>query len=158
MHFAPSCLSSICSLVKNESMKMLHIKCKLENLGVESGPSIKRPWTTKTSSVIISKASHKRFKGKSKAPITSHDIVVNKDLTITTVENAFAPRTEWADYRYYPVDEEWQKQACTTLGLAFVHPFQHASGGPDVILARPDIRLLKSIRDDGNSSLEHSVI
>ena len=69
---------------------------------------------------------------------------------ITTVQRAFAPRTEWADYRYYPVDEEWQKQACRTLGLVFVQPFHHASGGPDVILTWPDIRSLKSIRGDGN--------
>ena len=62
-------------------MKISHIKRKLDNPDVESGPSIKKPQTTKASSVIISKALHKRFKGKSKAPITSHDIAVTKDLT-----------------------------------------------------------------------------
>ena len=150
MHYAPSHLSTKCIMVKNESMKMLNIKHNLESAGVESGPSIKRARTANATSVITSKAPQKRFKDKCKTAITSHDIAVDKDLMITTVQRAFVPRTEWADYRYYPVDEEWQKQACRTLGLVFVQPFHHASGGPDVILTRPDICSLQSIRGDGN--------
>ena len=47
MHYAPSHLSTKCSMVKNESMKMLHIKHNLESAGVEYGPSIKRARTAK---------------------------------------------------------------------------------------------------------------
>ena len=42
--------------------------------------------------------------------------------------------TEWPKYRYFPVDEEWQRNACRQLGLRFVRPFEHTPGGPNVIL------------------------
>ena len=29
-------------------------------------------------------------------------------------------RTEWPGYRYFPVDEEWQRNACKQLGLRFL--------------------------------------
>ena len=45
--------------------------------------------------------------------------------------------TEWPEYRYYPVNEEWQHNACMQLGLTFVRPFIHVSGGPDVVLRMP---------------------
>ena len=50
----------------------------------------------------------------------------------------------------YPVDEDWQRHACDVLGLDFVRPVRHKPDGPDVILTRPDLRSLKSIRMDGN--------
>ena len=59
-------------------------------------------------------------------------------------------RTEWPEYRYYPVDEEWQRNACSQLGLRFVRPFMCVSGGPDVVLTRPNSASLKKIIGDGN--------
>ena len=58
--------------------------------------------------------------------------------------------TEWPEYRYYPVDEEWQHNACNQLGLSFVRPFTCVPGGPDVVLTRPDDMSLKKIVGDGN--------
>ena len=72
------------------------------------------------------------------------------DCEITAVERPTAPRTEWRDYRYYPVDVDWQRQKCTQLGLSFVGPFRRQDGGSDVILTRPDLRSLKRISGDGN--------
>ena len=119
------------------------IKRKFKDLGVDPGLTTKRPRTTKASTVGTSKT-HKPFM-KGKAPCAGY-----KDLTITAVERICSPQTEWAHYRYYPIDEDWQQQACRTLGLTFVHPFQCASGGPDVILTLPDIQSLKCIAGDGN--------
>ena len=59
-------------------------------------------------------------------------------------------RTAWTDLRYYPIDEEWQQQACEILGLEFRGVFSHSAGGADVILTHPDCRSLKKIQGDGN--------
>jgi len=56
----------------------------------------------------------------------------------------------WPDLRYCPVDEEWQHNACETLGLQFKRVFVHSNGGPDVLLTRPDCRDLQKIKGDGN--------
>ena len=74
---------------------------------------------------------------------------VKDDCHITNVENAHQ-RTEWTDLRFYPVDEEWQRQTCETLGLQFKAVFDHHVGGADTILTRPDSRTLKKIVGDGN--------
>ena len=33
-------------------------------------------------------------------------------------------RTVWPEYRYYPVDEEWQRQECARMNVRFVCSFQ----------------------------------
>ena len=59
-------------------------------------------------------------------------------------------QTEWRNYRYFPVDEDWQRQACRLLNLRFAQPFERESGSQDVILTLPDTCHLRRIRGDGN--------
>ena len=59
-------------------------------------------------------------------------------------------RTEWPEYRYYPVDDTWQQDICCLLGLRFINPVRYAPGGLDVILTLPDTSSLKWIGGDGN--------
>ena len=61
-----------------------------------------------------------------------------------------ALQTKCPDYRYFPVDEEWQRQTCRLLNLRFIQPFERESGGPDVILTLPDTCCLRHIRGNGN--------
>ena len=51
-------------------------------------------------------------------------------------------RATWPNLRYYPVNEEWQRQACNILGLEFIAISNYARdrGGPDTILTRPDFK------------------
>ena len=80
---------------------------QIGGLGVATTPT-KMARTTKRPSVSATKILHKGFKGKSKkAHTSSYGTTVDKDLVITSVDRIFAPQTEWLDYRYYPVDEEW---------------------------------------------------
>ena len=72
-----------------------------------------------------------------------------KDCVLTGFDMPLV-RTEWPEYRYYPVDEEWQRNACRQLGLRFVRTFMCVSGGPDVVLTRPNTTSLKKISGDGN--------
>ena len=71
------------------------------------------------------------------------------DCVVTGIDMPLL-RTEWPEYRYYPVDEEWQRYACRQIGLRFIRPFRCAPGGPDVILTRPNTASLKRIGGDGN--------
>ena len=48
----------------------------------------------------------------------SSTVVHNEDWGgITSVECPLVLQTEWTDYRYFPIDEEWQRQACRLLNL-----------------------------------------
>ena len=58
--------------------------------------------------------------------------------------------TEWSNYRYFPVDEEWQHEVCSLLNLRFIQPVDRESGGGDIILTLPDMTHLKRISGDGN--------
>ena len=82
---------------------------------------------------------------------TSSTVITSEDWGgITSVERPVTLRTEWANYRYFPVDEAWQREACRLLNLRFIQPFQRESGGPDVILTLPDESCMRRIRGDGN--------
>ena len=67
-----------------------------------------------------------------------------KDCVVTGFDMPVV-HTEWPEYRYYPVDDEWQHNACRQLGLTFVRPFTCVPGGPDVVLRRPVTTSLKKI-------------
>ena len=59
-------------------------------------------------------------------------------------------RIVWPEYRYYPIDVEWQRQSCALLNVRFVHLFQRESGGSGQILTLPSTSTLQSIQGDGN--------
>ena len=59
-------------------------------------------------------------------------------------------QTVWPEYRYYPVDEEWQRQACALMSLRFVCPFERDSGDHDQILTLPNVSTLRHPGGDGN--------
>ena len=100
---------------------------------------------------VCSKVAHgsTTVKGKSKCEFAAVHHTTAADCVVTGYDMAVA-RTECPEYRYYPVDEHWQRQACTLLGLRFIRQFQHMSGGQDVILTRPDDTSLRNVGADGN--------
>ena len=53
-------------------------------------------------------------------------------------------------YKYNPVDCEWQINACSRLGIAFVGPNSVRPGGPRVPLKTPEARTIRRIVGDGN--------
>ena len=53
-------------------------------------------------------------------------------------------------YRFNPVDEQWQINACTALGLGFLRSNRVRPGGPDLSLKPPDGRTIRRIIGDGN--------
>ena len=93
-----------------------------------------------------------------KGPCTKKPCVASRSFIATTedwggitaVEQPVVFCTEWEDYRYFPVDEVWQREACRLLNLRFVQPFQRESGGADVILMLPDTSCLRHIGGDGH--------
>ena len=57
-------------------------------------------------------------------------------------------RTEWSEYRFCCVDEQWQQDACNRLGLPFYRASGMGPGGPTVNLRRPG--RTRNIQGDGN--------
>ena len=112
----------------------------LDDCGQEEAPTKKKPKgpACKKRSADVPKTVPRSKKAK------------DGDCEVVGVERPSAPQYEWTNYRYYPVDVEWQRQACELLGIRFVRPFQRQDGGPHVILTRPDLRSLRSIGGDGN--------
>ena len=53
-------------------------------------------------------------------------------------------------FKFHPVDEQWQRNACTSLGLEFRGTNRVQPGGQDVTLKRPDARRVRHILGDGN--------
>ena len=100
----------------------------LKNLLVLPSKPLKRKATSTVPKVLLAKVS-----------VADDD---DAACLITDVENAHQ-RTEWMDLRYCPVNEEWQRDVCETLGLQFRRVFQQQDGGPDTILTRPDCRTLR---------------
>ena len=56
--------------------------------------------------------------------------------------------TRQVQYKYNPGDEQWQRNACSTLGLVYVGPNRVIPGGPDIDLKPPN--RFKRIDGDGN--------
>ena len=137
-----SCFRKDLSLYDIPPTKKCPIKRKIPLSDESCPPTKKRP--VKFPSLRKGSSSD----GK-KRTVESTSGTTNEDCVITAVHRP-GPRTEWADYRYYPVDESWQRQACDTLNVRFVCPIQCQTGGADVILTRPDLRTRKRIRGDGN--------
>ena len=48
----------------------------------------------------------------------------DKDCEVVVVHRPAAAWYEWSDWRYYPMDDTWQQQACELLGIRFVRPIQ----------------------------------
>ena len=62
-------------------------------------------------------------------------------------------RTVWLGYRYYAVDDEWQRQACALMNVRFICPFERDSGNPEQILTLSNVFTLRHIGGDGNCLL-----
>ena len=89
---------------------------------------------------------------------TSTTSAASKQPHPTTLEDwggvvAYEPpvlRTVWPQYRYCPVDVDWQSQACTMMNVRFICPFERDSGDPEQILTLPNVSTLRHIGGDGN--------
>ena len=58
--------------------------------------------------------------------------------------------SEPTQFHFHPVDEEWQRSACRTVGVQFHRASSLGTGGHDVPLTEPDPATTKSICGDGN--------
>ena len=54
------------------------------------------------------------------------------------------------DFHFYPVDAEWQQQACHILGLEYHCPNHCSSGNPNMSLTSPNLQTVRKITGDEN--------
>ena len=79
------------------------------------------------------------------------EINVNNDCKILGTVGIHRPnRTEWPEYRYIQVDENWQRNTCIRMGLQFKRLFKCQAGDADFILTCPNKRTLRNVQGDGN--------
>ena len=78
-------------------------------------------------------------------------IPIDIDCEIINTEGVRGPiRTEWPEYRYHQIDETWQRNACSRMGLQFREAFKCQNGGTNVILTSPNLATLHNVDGDGN--------
>ena len=135
--------------------KKPHFTVKIDN----ETPSSKKPCTDKQNhkrkTSIHEELPETNPSKKVKTQANKNDAYKNDDnscIYTGTVSTVSCQCTTWPNLRYYPVNEEWQRQACNILGLEFIALSNCArgGGGPNTILTRPDCRSLKRILGDGN--------
>ena len=61
----------------------------------------------------------------------------------------FLEEEPYNQFKYNPVDEEWQRETCQALGLNYCGSNGIAPGGPNVSLTSP--LTIRPITGDGNS-------
>ena len=57
---------------------------------------------------------------------------------------------EQQHFHFYPVDEDWQRAACSQMGLQFIQSNGLSTGSPTMPLTAPNMQKNKRIRGDGN--------
>ena len=136
---------SLYDIPKTKNCKKRQFTVELD----EETPPFKKPCNDKQNCKRKTFVPGEELPKAKKSKIKAHK---NDDCICTDTISTSHQLTVWPDLRFYPVNEEWQRQACNILGLEFLAPSNFAShrGGPDTILTRPDCRSLKKIIGDGN--------
>ena len=65
----------------------------------------------------------------------------------------FVPYDAEHNWRFYCVNEKWQRRACVKLGVQFHNSNRLRPDCPNVPLTCPDLRRLRRISGDGNCLL-----
>ena len=89
-----------------------------------------------------------------KQKCTVKNISGSKSDDISEVQmdpHVYDPRKDgvWP-FQFHSVDQQWQRNACSTLGIDFIQPNGLSPGGPTVPLTRPDPKDIVQISGDGN--------
>ena len=96
-----------------------------------------------------SKESWPNSKPKEKIPHSEiADPAVAQAAFAASVGAERVARQVWSEYRFHCVDQQWQADKCSELGLPYHGPSCLQRGGPNVLLTRPN--RTKNIGGDGN--------
>ena len=111
--------------------------------GTEEKSEAKRPACFKCiTGKKHSKSVTNKASTKPKKSMTSNDCKLTNAVGVGV--------TSYPNFRYYQIDECWQLQTCTRLGLQFVKKFICSVGSVATVLTPPNLRGLKQISGDGN--------
>ena len=56
----------------------------------------------------------------------------------------------WPQFRFYQVNEEWQRRLCSQLGLPYCLPYNSTRGSSETVLTTPDRQTVLEMMRDGN--------
>ena len=154
-----SIMVSINSLQETNRLRKQNTKLPLYSLPTQSKTNRKRKITSKNDQpdgpdpkklTPCSKLLKTNTKQKKRAlAATNLDCDKPAKKSLLHYGNDYNPRDEqvWP-FKFYSVDEHWQHNACTTLGLQYVTSNRLRPGGPNVDLRPPNH--IKRIGGDGN--------
>ena len=153
-----SIMVSINSLQETNRLRKQNTKLPLYSLPTQSKTNRKRKLTSindqpepkkPTPCIKILKTTTKPKQKKRALSTINVDCDSLAKKSLSHYGNDYNPRDEqvWP-FKFYSVDEQWQHNACTTLGVQFVLSNRLRPGGPNVDLRPPNH--IKRIRGDGN--------
>ena len=147
-----SIMVSISSLQETNRLRKQNTKLPLYSLPTQSKTNRKRQLTSinePTPCIKILKTTTKPKQKKRALSTINVDCDSLAKKSLSHYGNDYNPRDEqvWP-FKFYSVDEQWQHNACTTLGVQFVLSNRLRPGGPNVDLRPPNH--IKHIRGDGN--------
>ena len=150
-----SIMVSISSLQETNRLRKQNTKLPLYSLPTQSKTNRKRKLTSindqpepkkPTPCIKILKTTTKPKQKKRALSTINVDCDSLAKKSLSHYGNDYNPRDEqvWP-FKFYSVDEQWQHNACTTLGVQFVISNRLRPGGPNV-----DLRPPNHIKGDGN--------
>ena len=153
-----SIMVSISSLQETNRLRKQNTKLPLYSLPTQSKTNRKRKLTSindqpvpkkPTPCIKILKTITKPKQKKRGLSTINVDCDSIAKKSLSHYGNDYNPRDEqvWP-FKFYSVDEQWQHNACTTLGVQFVISNRLRPGGPNVDLRPPNH--IKRIKGDGN--------
>ena len=77
--------------------------------------------------------------------------IVDKNQISTSSDRSPSIQTvSWPQFRFFQVDEDWQRQWCSKLGLPYSSTYERSIGSSNTILTRPDRQSVRVMLGDGN--------
>ena len=157
--YPKSIMVSISSLKETNQLRETYTQLPVYSLLPQSKTNRKRkltgindqpePKRSKTCSKILPRNTKSKQKKRTLGTNVHVDSYKPAKRSLSHNGNDYNPRDEqvWP-FKFYSVDEQWQRNACTTLDLQYVISNRLRPGGPNVDLRPPNH--IKYIRGDGN--------
>ncbi len=84
-------------------------------------------------------------KQKCLSNMVDKSIIIESDTRLPSTQNV-----SWPQFRFFQVDEDWQRQWCSKLDLPYSSTYERSIGSSNTILTRPDRQSVRVMLGDGN--------
>ena len=100
---------------------------------------------------IVSKQGSRNSESPKNVKQTTLQKSDSDDIIITTdVNQTQALKVSWSEFRFFQIDETWQRHWCDKLSLPFCCTYTRSIGSSTTILTKPNMQTKKVMLGDGN--------